>query len=209
MFSLCFSRIDTDLEKLVLELEAIFSVSNSKSIYIMVKYCHIFILTSLLISCQSQQCKSVLLSNTRTWIPLDCTECFKNKDYSKIILVEIDTESIYEETTQRTDGWYSVLKFYSNGYLNYFSFQDVTIYTKESFNSKINGLRGRITKNVKNSKNYIQTYCIINHSGDWGIKTEEIEVRGDEIHLISESGYVSVFKKKIVPKEFLSYDADW
>lgn len=161
-------------------------------------------------SCMSQKCNTSILKNGTTKIPRNFDECFQNKNFSvEELTSNIKSDVIYEEITPRADRWFSVLRFYPNGKLNYFSFPDKTFYTAESFNPEIRGLRGRLVKSLKNGKYYVQLYTVIASDVSWGIKTEEIFVEGDEIHIISISGNKSIFKKKIIPKEFLSYVADW
>ncbi|WP_312769843.1 hypothetical protein [Epilithonimonas sp.] len=158
----------------------------------------------------SQKCNTTILDNGTTKIPVDFEKCFQNKNFSALELPSnVTTDVIYEEITPRTDRWYSVLRFYPNGKVNYFSFPDKTAYTVDSFDPKIQGLRGRLVKSLKDGEDYVQLYTIIASNISWGIKTEAISVVGDEIRITNTSGHTSIFKKKIIPKEFLSYKANW
>lgn len=175
-------------------------VRNIFLILIFVNFCN---------SCNAQKCEFKTLLNKTTKVPKDFEACFKSKKFvTSNIIDKINTDCIYEQIGDIYNR-YSVIKFYPNGKLNYYSFKFGFVYNETTFDPSINGLRGFVVQKIQDKNYYIQFYTIINHSGDWGIKTEKIEVFGDELHLISKSGYRSVFKKKIVPKEFLSYKPNW
>lgn len=64
-------------------------------------------------SCSSQKCKSKVLLNGKTKVPVNSETCFNNKKYITIKPIEgVCTECIYEEVSERNDGWRSVLLIY-------------------------------------------------------------------------------------------------
>ncbi|OXA94410.1 hypothetical protein SAMN06265346_11282 [Flavobacterium hercynium] len=190
----------------------------------MVKFISLFFLV-IFISCST---KTRTLENKITDVPLD-NKVFKNKMFFESELFnQIDTNTVYKEEfgyqskknsfekinnlkeyqNRSVRGYY---RFYSNGCVNYFSFQDFDEITFSSLAPNFNGQRGIIYSEENVIK--LDLFTIIGYSfkRDYGIITSILKVKGDTLFekKLTNPSYVNVYVRRKIPKEFLIYKPDW
>jgi hypothetical protein len=164
-----------------------------------------------------------------TRVPVDNSKFFKNKIlFDASLLSLIDTTAIYEEQYSyktenknsfdkinnkkeyRGDFWYSIYKFYPNGGVNYFAFEDNYTIKPEDLNPSYNGYRGVYYQ--ENSLIKMDLYIEIGEAIQWGMSTRILKFEGDTLRvkrIVKASRMVTVYVKKKLPKEYLIYKADW
>ena len=167
------------------------------------------------------------LSNGRTKVPAE-NNYFKNKKYFSVSLLEkIDTAAIYveaysyrsskedfspvnNEIARRTDGWYSVYKFYSNGCLNSFYFENDHEIKKEDIDPEREGDRGVYYLDDRNNI-IIDQFVIVGYGFRpiYGIDKNIIKVKGDTLLIKNDLTRVNVYVKRKIPEDWLIYKADW
>lgn len=190
----------------------------------MVKRVSLFIVM-LFISCGI---KTTMLSNRITVVPVS-RELFKSKIlFKSSLLKQIDVESIYKEEfgyqckensfekinnlkEYRSGFFRCYYKFYSNGCINSFLFQNLGEVTLPNINPAYNGERGVLY--MKEDEIRLDLFTIKGYSfkRDYGIVTSIIKIKGDTLYEkeINNLRHVNVYLKKKLSKEFLVYKPDW
>lgn len=172
----------------------------------------------LFISCGIQTFK---LKNNITEVPSDSDVYLNKSKYSNSLNNSIDSTYVYEEynifnkSLERLDRQnphccFTVLKFYGNGFLNYFVLDKNNQLNIEDFNPENNGYRGVYYEDKRKVK--IDLFIPVDQYRNIGKLSGNIIVKNDTIILKTDKNLpLRKFVKntKLVPKEFLKFKADW
>lgn len=164
--------------------------------------------------------KIYTLENGRTKVPAN-SKVFKNQvKFSPVLLDLIDTSVIYEQynmeyriparlSSDRTDQFYSVCRFYSNGAFNYYTINREELLVDTDFDPHHSGYRGIYYK--ENGKIAFDFWGITSQLGAIGKSAGEIEIHGDTLILYSKKPvhFVECYVKRKLPLDYFKYKATW
>lgn len=184
------------------------------------KYNRLVLLSIMLfiLSCSGQ--KYVTLKGSITKVP-NRSSMYKNIDkFDTKLLDIIDTEVIYEQfdpnknilkrlDTENSRNIYQVVRFYPNGYFNFFGYTFDKEFDKQSFDPLTSGRRGIYY--INNNKICFDVFIRTMGMGMVGKVSGKFIVSGDTLTVIWNNKHMSprTFIKREVPKEYLDYQVDW
>ena len=155
------------------------------------------------------------------------SKVYRNRIYfNHSILTNIDTAVIYEEFNtsfyisnnpvnvlarnnyQNYYTLYSVYRFYGNGCFNLFILdRDKPTLDKEMFDPTFTGWRGVFYRKTDKINGDLITQ--VTGAGSIGTITETFEFKGDTLLVHDRDRLKHIFIKRHIPKELLSFNADW
>jgi hypothetical protein len=144
------------------------------------------------------------------------TSVYKNRiKFDSTALRYIDTGVVYEEyntwnkvlirldSTDKNSS-YGIYRFYSNGFMNYFSIDRNKPLVPKDFDPEYHGYRGIYYMN--NNKLTTELFAPVNGLGHIGKRKEKCRISGDTLFVGRESvQYPQVYIKRKLPAEYLTY----
>lgn len=159
-------------------------------------------------ACYINPMKIRLLKDNSTRVPLE-SMVYKNKvKFNDSLLRWIDTNALYISYSER-DNWSSVLKFYPNGFVNYFPFSGHEIPNGDFFHPDNKGYRG--VYYIEDTIIRLDLFAAIDPQRHIGLLTSKLFVSHDTIIEFREvePRYPTNYIKRELPLDYFQYKVNW